>query len=271
MKTTCALETDSIMVASGSPRALGENTLECGSFDPVKPEISSSSKIGWGGARRNAGGARPNAGGPRPNSGGARSNSGGVRIGAGRARRADVPVVAVDNAGLRWYAVETDLRSEYDVYAAIANLGFRCHLPRFVDYSRKPKRNARLPIIALLIAGFVLVEFDRAAPGWRRIASLPNVKGLLGPTSEMPTPARVGEVERLIALGRAGDGVIDDDATPFPTGRVREGQTVKIEEGAFASFAGICQWSDKKRLRILTEIFGHAATVELRHDQVSLI
>jgi transcription antitermination factor NusG len=220
---------------------------ECGSYPAVQPEIS---KIGWGGARANSGGARP---------------------GAGRRCKAAEPERAADIFGLRWYAVETEFRAEYDVYAAISNLGFRCHLPRFVDRSRKLKRYPRRPIIALVFAGFVLVEFDRSGMEWRRIPSLAGVSGLLGTSTEHPTAARIGEVERLIALGRAGDGVIDDDATPFPTGRARKDQMVRIDEGAFASFVGICTWSDKARLRILTDIFGCSATVELRHDQVTVI
>jgi transcription antitermination factor NusG len=264
MKTACASEHESIMVTSFAARASGENLQECGSYPQTSPEISSSKIGSWGGARDNSGGARAN-------SGGVRENSGGRRDGAGRKPKPMQHLAPSSICGPRWYGVETEFRAEYDVYAVLVHLGLRCHLPRFIDRTRKNRRLPRAPVIALVIPGFVLCEFDRAETPWRQITAQPGVKRLLGVSSEFPSPARIGEVERLIAMGRAGDGVIDDDATPFPTGHARAGEMVRIEEGPFTSFQGICQESSDRGLTILAEIFGRSAVVHLRHNQVSVI
>ena len=69
---------------------------------------------------------------------------------------------------------------------------------------------------------------------------------------------------------RITDQMEEGTASPTPTQRFEEGETVRVIDGPFASFNGTVDEVnvDKARLRVLVSIFGRATPVELDFAQV---
>lgn len=113
---------------------------------------------------------------------------GGVRPGAGRPPRSVRIAPGVD--GPRAYCVEVHPRRENGVEAELLRLGFEALAPQFLDMV--PAQVARVrtmrEVLRPAFPGYVVVKFDRADPGWRRIASVRGVWRIMGPGPEQPSP-----------------------------------------------------------------------------------
>lgn len=239
---------------------------DCVSYTEAEPEISSSSKIGWGGPRQNAGGARLNSGGIRPNAGGARANSGGCRPGAGRKPSCQPAPTSSPTAkplGPRWYCVQTWRRAERLVASEIARRGLTVHLP---EYARIIGDG--LIQLVPLFPGYLFVRFDVDNDPWRSITrDTPGVMCLFS-VNERPIPLRTGEVERLIDAA-GPDGAVERDVDPnrpLPVGTM-----VRIEDGPFGCFLGVVEACDTSTVRVLLMVFGRNTIATLPRRSVSAI
>src|ERR1700679_2103883 len=110
------------------------------------------------------------------------------------------------SVGFPWYCIYTEPRDEYRVFNGLAEIGIRGYLARGLYPQQRYGRTEH--IIRPLFPRYVLASFDLADDAWGKIRDLRGSRGLLRAPSGSPQKARHGEVERLQALGRAGDGVI---------------------------------------------------------------
>jgi transcriptional antiterminator NusG len=101
---------------------------------------------------------------------------------------------------------------------------------------------------------------------WHLIKNVPKVSGFLGGKGK-PQAISDSEADRIFAQVREGVRKVD-------TGIQFEiGETVKVIDGPFDSFAGTVQDVDsgKKKLKVEVSIFGRATPVELEYGQVQKI
>lgn len=202
--------------------------------------------------------------------GGPRPNSGGYRPGAGRPI---APLIEMrPRAGDRWHVVrtrqgETELADReirlagFDVFnASIYRPAVRSR--RLPNGAVRPARPARA---VLLFARYVIVRFDAADQGWRRLLALDGVERVLsaarfrGDAVDMvPIPVPETSIELLRSMLSA-DGCI------YPPGhkgaRFAAGSALEIVDGPLADRAALCEMSDGKRVSLLMWIMGREVRI----------
>lgn len=177
----------------------------------------------------------------------------------------------------RWFVVSTYPQAEFQVNAALG--AFRRHLPTIVDHRTlmrhgrpvlKDGKRQTEEVIRPFFPGYLFVHLDLSDPSWAAINRTQGVKRLMSTTELRPMPVPIGVVEALMAEGRAGDGAIDRGKAPkFP--RLSKDQFVEVTEGAFTSFQGIVQMSDKDRVKVLLSIFSRKTLADLPRASVKAI
>lgn len=220
---------------------------------------SSSSKLQHGGVRANSGGARINSGGARPNSGGPRINSGGARINSGGARQNSGPKRAVylprpDAA--HWYCVRT--RDASDAAAEIWSQGFEVFEPTIWRPATRRRRNVMGAMIPARPAGdgplfrpYIFARF-RLIDYWRARNDLPSVETLLGLTVGAPTPVPEWIIGQIRGMCDASGCYHERGDTPNSL----VGTLMRVLDGPFTSFEGLCDWSDGQNVRLALALFG---------------
>jgi len=118
--------------------------------------------------------------------------------------------------------------------------------------------------------GYVLVEAAFVGEIPLILRNVPGVMGFLGDTKEsgrnmLATPLRPQEVSRI--LGRVDEMSAGEEENEVP---FFEGETVKITDGAFATFAGTIEAvnNERKKLTVSVKVFGRKTPVELSFMQV---
>src|SRR5438552_3082221 len=118
-------------------------------------------------------------------------------------------------------------------------------------------------------SGYVLVEMETTEKGgpsdeaWHLVKNTPRVTGFVG-SGQNPTPLSEEEVQQIVyRVSTAAD-------KPKPKLSFEKGETVKINEGPFASFTGIVDDvnTDRNTLKVMVTIFGRSTPVELDFLQV---
>jgi len=134
-----------------------------------------------------------------------------------------------------------------------------------VKDGKKRVRNSKL------LSGYVMLQLDLPEIGWKDTCSsirrLQGVNGFVGTNpSERPRPISAEEAKNL--LQRSGD--IKGEKTPRIKSNFELGETVKIIDGAFASFSGTIEeiQLDREKLQVMVQIFGRATKVEVGFLQV---
>lgn len=163
-----------------------------------------------------------------------------------------------------WYVAKTEPREEQSAATWLSyEFGVQTYVPLMV-LGRSVRINT--PRIGPLMPGYLLLRFDVERDPWRHFvpAGL-GLRGLMGPHPERPSPVPDGQVERIQALGRTSDGVIDlrPHIAPVPIGA-----KIRVLEGPFTELVGICSLSDTHRVVALLAFLGGDRRVTLRRDQV---
>lgn len=128
------------------------------------------------------------------------------------------------------------------------------------------RRGKKMAAERKFFPGYVLVKCEMNDSSWHLIKNVPKVSGFLGGRGK-PQPISDAEADRIFAQVRDGVRKVD-------TGVLFEiGETVKVIDGPFDSFAGIVQDVDsgRKKLKVEVSIFGRATPVELEYGQVQKI
>jgi len=111
--------------------------------------------------------------------------------------------------------------------------------------------------------GYVFVNVDISDERvFQAVVNTPRVTGFVGGAN----PKDVPEVEISQLSKRISEGMLK----PEPKIEFESGETVRVIEGPFASFAGVVDEvkSEKKKLKVLVSIFGRTTPVELDFSQV---
>ena len=132
------------------------------------------------------------------------------------------------------------------------------------DGKKRTRKNKFLP-------GYIMMERDRPDLGWKdtcaKIRRIQGVTGFVGTSpSQRPRPITDEEAKNLLLKS----GEIKGEKTPRIKQNYSIGDQVKITDGPFATFSGSVEEIDatKGKLRVMVQIFGRAAPVEVDLLQV---
>lgn len=157
---------------------------------------------------------------------------------------------------LSWYVVYTHPREEKLAVAHLARQGFATYWPRFrkqVTHARKVQ-----DVVASLFPRYMFVRFDKAAPGWRVIAS---TRGIVGLVKNGTDP--IGVPERLIGDIRARE----DEEGFVVLGRqltLEKGCRIQIKNPAFAGCDVFFEEKrDSQRVVALLRMLGREVAVQM--------
>jgi transcription termination/antitermination protein NusG len=117
-----------------------------------------------------------------------------------------------------------------------------------------------------IMPGYILIE---ALPSKikgdvvTQISNVPNVIHFLGKND--PIPMQTHEAKRILGVVDDTQNTSEQLVEPFLVG-----ESVKINEGAFADFVGevLAIDDEKKRLKVVVKIFGRGTEMELSYMQV---
>jgi transcriptional antiterminator RfaH len=154
-----------------------------------------------------------------------------------------------NEAGLRWYVVQTHINAEAKAAANLALQGFSLYLPRYL------KR--RIDTVARpLFPRYLFVAMDVAAQRWRSIQSTIGVSHLV---CRGTTPASVDDsvVNALKAREDECGFVRLERRSPFSPG-----DQVRVVDGAFVDSIALVEGvTDRERVSILLEFLGRKVRV----------
>lgn len=174
------------------------------------------------------------------------------------------------NKKLKWYAVQTLSNFEFKAQKSLLERAKLEGLEEYLGEILVPSQE----VVELMggtkrrsnkkfFPGYMFVQMELNDRTWHLIKDTPKIAGFVG-DSKNPVPLREREVRRLTQTAAEG-------ATPAkPKITFVEGETVRVIDGAFASFNGTVEEvkDDKRKLRVLVTIFGRSTPVELDYEQV---
>ncbi len=108
------------------------------------------------------------------------------------------------------------------------------------------------------LPGYLFVRFDRDRDPWGPICHTRGVKRLFVSADHRPVPVPSDYIDRLIAdapsrrILRADAGA--EDLT---------GERLRISEGAFAEYEGLCAAGEKERVRVFITLMGREVAVDV--------
>lgn len=122
--------------------------------------------------------------------------------------------------------------------------------------------------------GYVLVEMEMDDQAWMFIRETSGVGDFVGAgvgPNQKPFPLTEDEISKL--FGTQGGDVPGVAAKPLLKIDFKIGEKVKIKEGPFEDFDGLVDeiMADKGRIRVVVNIFGRAAPVELEYWQAEKV
>ena len=110
--------------------------------------------------------------------------------------------------------------------------------------------------------GYMFVQMDLNEKTFHLVKNTPKITGFLGGTKPTPVPEReIKGVQSSMTEGKA---------KPKPKVVFEQGDTVRVIDGPFSSFAATVEEvkPDKQKVKVSVSIFGRATPVELDFTQV---
>ncbi len=173
----------------------------------------------------------------------------------------------------RWYVVNTYSGFEHKVKTNLEQQIKLAGLEHFISRVLIPTEDVlELKVGKKRVAtrkffpGYILVEMEMNDETWQLVRNVPKVSGFIGAGN---TPASLSDSEADQIL-RQSEGI---RAKPKLAVSFESGETVKIIDGPFVSFAGVIEDvnEEKTRLKVMVTIFGRQTSVELDFAQVEKI
>jgi transcription termination/antitermination protein NusG len=173
----------------------------------------------------------------------------------------------------RWYIIHAYSGFENKVRDAIMAEATRLGLDRMVEAIEVPtekvtevRRGKKYVSDRKFFPGHVLAKLDMNDQVYHLVKNTPKVTGFLGSMGK-PQPISEGEASRILSTKAEVE-------TAAPKARKKVafeiGDSVKVLDGPFASFAGLVEEIDydRGRVKVSVSIFGRATPVELDFEQV---
>lgn len=173
----------------------------------------------------------------------------------------------------RWYVVHAHTNFEKKVAQSIREQAESKGLTEMVGEILVPtedvveiRRGAKHNVERKIYPGYVLVKMELTDETWSMIKNVPKVTGFLGGGGK---PVPISEKEAMTIMQQVEEGV----ARPKSTLSFEIGESVRVIDGPFNSFAGSVEEvdSDKSRLKVSVSIFGRATPVDLDFNQVEKV
>jgi len=173
-----------------------------------------------------------------------------------------------------WYVIHTYSGYENKVKAnlekRVESMGMQDNIFRVVvpeeeetDIKGGKKRITKRKVFP----GYVLVEMIMTDDSWYVVRNTPGVTGFVGSSGAGSKPTPLLEEEVNVILKRAG---VELTTAGFDY-ELRE--TVQVKEGPFANFTGTIEEidKDKRKVKVLVNMFGRETPVELDFAQIQKI
>lgn len=169
------------------------------------------------------------------------------------------PAQLPKDAGMRWYAVNTQANSETRAKLNLERQGWACFLPLVSSSIRV--RTRMVERIRPLFGGYLFLAMDAGQSRWRSIDSTFGVRSILK-RGDIPIPLPVGCVEALSEM--------TDNAGRFTfSSRLSEGDQVRFLRGPFAGFVGTLEKvGSHGRIRVLLELLGRQSAIQGKASEV---
>ncbi|MGF1510633.1 MAG: transcription termination/antitermination protein NusG [Myxococcota bacterium] len=171
---------------------------------------------------------------------------------------------------MKWYAVQTYSGFEFKAQKSLQERAKLEGLEEFLGDILVPSQNTvemqggtRRRSNKKFFPGYMFVQMELNDQMWHLVKTTPKVAGFVG-DSQNPVPLKEREVRKLTETAAEGANEVRPRIT------YTEGETVRVIDGAFATFNGTVEEvrDEKQKLRVLVTIFGRSTPVELDFDQV---
>ncbi|NIK13621.1 transcriptional antiterminator NusG [Saccharococcus thermophilus] len=115
--------------------------------------------------------------------------------------------------------------------------------------------------------GYVLVEMVMTDDSWYVVRNTPGVTGFVGSSGAGSKPTPLMEEEVKMILKRMGMPLTEVDID------YELNETVRVKEGPFTNFTGKIEAIDvdKRKVKVLVNMFGRETPVELEFSQIEKI
>ena len=162
---------------------------------------------------------------------------------------------------LRWFVASCKPRCEALAAGELRNQAFEVLLP--LEKVVRPRR--RQEPVRPFFGAHLLVRFDAEEPGWGAIEGTRGVRRLLRGASPGPSPLPERVASALVAKFSAG--AVDPDEA---VAAMKVGASVRVLEGPFEGWTGLCQRSTRDRVFVLLSWLGRGVTAEFEPNQVEV-
>ncbi|RAK16728.1 transcription antitermination protein nusG [Anoxybacillus vitaminiphilus] len=173
-----------------------------------------------------------------------------------------------------WYVIHTYSGYENKVKAnlekRVESMGMQDKIFRVVvpEEEETDMKNGKKKVTKRKVfPGYVLVEMVMTDDSWYVVRNTPGVTGFVGSSGAGSKPTPLLEEEVNIILKRAGVELMEFDFD------FELNETVQVKEGPFANFTGTIEEidKDKRKVKVLVNMFGRETPVELDFTQIEKI
>ncbi len=177
------------------------------------------------------------------------------------------------SADMKWYVVNTHSGYENRAKASLEDRARALGMVDKVGEILIPteqvveiKKGEKRTSTRKFFPGYILVNMTLTSETWHLVKNTPKISGFVGGSTNPPA-IPTHEVERI--MGRIEEGKKE----PVMIHSFAEGDAIKVVDGPFSNFSGRVEQveEEKKRLKVLVQIFGRDTPVELDFAQVEKI
>ncbi|MFC4183916.1 transcription termination/antitermination protein NusG [Saccharococcus thermophilus] len=173
-----------------------------------------------------------------------------------------------------WYVIHTYSGYENKVKAnlekRVESMGMQDKIFRVVvpeETETDVKNGKRKTTKKKVFPGYVLVEMVMTDDSWYVVRNTPGVTGFVGSSGAGSKPTPLMEEEVKMILKRMGMPLTEVDID------YELNETVRVKEGPFTNFTGKIEAIDvdKRKVKVLVNMFGRETPVELEFSQIEKI
>jgi transcription termination/antitermination protein NusG len=173
-----------------------------------------------------------------------------------------------------WYVIHTYSGYENKVKAnlekRVESMGMQDKIFRVVvpeETETDVKNGKKKTTKKKVFPGYVLVEMVMTDDSWYVVRNTPGVTGFVGSSGAGSKPTPLMEEEVKMILKRMGMALTDIEID------YELNETVRVKEGPFTNFTGKIEAIDvdKRKVKVLVNMFGRETPVELEFSQIEKI